>query len=457
MNFEANKDALMELDDSLKSRGIRYIQTETPDINGTLRGKLCARGKALSASGSAFCTILYGLSVRDDVYESRYSCFENGFPDAVSIADPSTAVILDADEGIASVICDMITEERDSYYPLSPRTALRRVVAKAEELGFQARFAVELEVYVVKVDRDRIGSGQMHDLEPLGRVQNAYSLARMDELRPLAAKFMDQMSAIGIEIDAMHTELGYGMIELAITHLPALEAADACSRVKLYLKQFLSLHGYAAVFMPKWKYEESGCGGHTHQSLWRDGKPVFADENKQFSKTGQQYVAGQLATLRDFSAVFYPTINAYRRMDALTWAPENVSWGMDNRTCALRVITQPNPSAYRIEHRCPGADVNGYLAIACMLGGGLIGIEQSMTPRPATEGSSINESDAVALPRSLEESVALFRQSGLVTEILGEELVEQYAISRDEECRLWREWQMKTISEWELVRYFDMH
>lgn len=457
MDFAPDHRALEDLERELADRGIEYVQVETPDLNGTLRGKLTRRSKALGPGGSAFCTIVYGLSAADDVYESPFSSFSNGFPDAFAIADPNTGAIIDKERGIASVICDMVDETGLQYYPLSPRTALRRVIKTASDLGFTARFAVELEVFVVKADRDMIDAGKIHDLSSFGRLHNAYSLARMDELRPLAARFMDQMDELKIGIEAIHTELGNGMIEVAIGHLPALQAADACSRVKLYLKEMFAAEGYLTVFMPKWRIEESGCGGHTHQSLWRGDEPAFAGAGGEFSDIGEQYVAGQLTTLRDFCAVFYPTINAYRRMDAMSWAPENVSWGMDNRTCALRVITKPGPKAYRIEHRCPGADINGYLSIACMLGGGLLGIAEKMDPGPAVTGNSLDHPALPALPKNLEEAVEMFRNSDKAKAILGEEFVEQYTISREDECRLWNEWNQKNITGWELGRYIDMH
>ena len=144
-------------------------------------------------------------------------------------------------------------------------------------------------------------------------------------------------------------------------------------------------------------------------------------------------------------------------MDAGTWAPENVSWGMDNRTCALRVITQPTPAAYRIEHRCPGADVNPYLAIACMLAGGLMGIESGLEAPEPVAGNAGERGDLTRLPSSLEDAVSRLQESDVAADMLGPELVEQYLISRQEECRLWRDWQTRTISDWELSRYFDLH
>lgn len=443
--------------ETLAREGIRFVQIETPDINGTLRGKLARLDKVTGAGGSAFCTILYGFTPFDDVCESRFSSFENGFPDAAAIPDLDTLRVLDRANGVASVICDMHDPATGGHYALSPRGALRRIVERAQGMGFTPRFAVELEMCVLEVEDAKVLADAHYQQEPRGRMHNAYSLARMGELREIAAGFMSEMDALGIGIEAFHSELGRGMMEIAIGHLPALEAADACARVKLYLKDYLARHGLTAVMMPKWRIDESGCGGHVHQSLWRDGAPAFAAEDGGLSEVARSYVAGQLATLVDFAAVFYPTVNAYRRMDASAWAPENVSWGIDNRTCALRAILRPGPKAFRIEHRCPGADINPYLAIAAMLAGGLAGIEKGLEPPAPIVGNSALHGELARFPRSLAEATDILEQSAQAGELLGRELVEQYVTVRRMESGLWEEWQRRQVSPWELRRYFDMH
>lgn len=443
--------------EALSREGIRFVQIETPDINGTLRGKLTRLDKVAGPDGSAFCTILYGFTPFDDVCESRFSSFENGFPDAAAVPDLGTLRVLDRANGVASVICDMFDPATGDHYALSPRGALRRVIARAEGMGFAPRFAIELEMCVLEVEDAKVLADDHYRQEPKGRIHNAYSLARMGEMRELAAGFLHEMDRLGIGIEAFHTELGRGMMEVAIGHLPALEAADACARVKLYLKDYLARYGLTAVMMPKWRIDESGCGGHVHQSLWKDGAPAFASEQGGLSQVALSYVAGQLATLNDFSAIFYPTINAYRRMDASTWAPENVSWGLDNRTCALRAITRPGPKAFRIEHRCPGADINPYLAVAAMLAGGLKGIEEGLEPSAPVVGNAALRRELKRFPTTLAEAVEIMDRSAVAGELLGPELIEQYVTVRREECRLWEEWQRRQVTSWELRRYFDMH
>ena len=249
-------------------------------------------------------------------------------------------------------------------YPVAPRTVLKTVAGRCAELGFEARFAAEWELCVVH---------QGDDAVPLGRTMNAYSLLRLRELRPLAQAFFERMEAVGIPIESVHTELGHGMLEFAISHAPVLEAADRAARAKAYLKELCGELGLVATFMPKWRTGAPTSGCHFHQSLWRDGDNVFWSADGGLSPVARHYLAGQLATMADVSVLFNPSVNAYRRLQPGTWTPVTASWGVDNRTAAIRAIPGSRTGA-RLEHRRAGADVNPYLAIAAMLAGGLHGI-----------------------------------------------------------------------------------
>ena len=257
--------------DDLLNQGISLVQIEIPDINGTLRGKLTGLEKIAGTGGSAFCTILYGFTLFDEICETQFSSFANGFPD-VPPYRPDDPASPRPGQWVATVICDIQDPATGASYPLSPRGALRRAIERADAMGYAARFAVELEFCVLEVDDPAVLGGGHYDLEPSGRIHNAYSLTRIGELREIAAGFIAEMRAIGIGIEAFHAELGRGMFELAIAHLPALEAADAAARVKLYLKDYLARHGLTPVFMPKWRIENpaaaatyiKACGPMAH-------------------------------------------------------------------------------------------------------------------------------------------------------------------------------------------------
>jgi glutamine synthetase len=283
---------------------------------------------------------------------------------------------------------------------------------------------------------------------------NAYSSLRLRELRPLVQAFFERMAAVGIGIESVHTELGHGMVEFAIAHAPALEAADHAARAKAYLKELCGERGLVATFMPKWRTGAPTSGCHFHQSLWRDGANVFAAPDGTLSALARHYLAGQLDTLADFSVLFNPSVNAFRRLQPGTWTPATASWGVDNRTAAIRAITG-DPKAVRLEHRRPGADVNPYLAIAAMLAGGLRGIACQLEPPAPAAGDAYADDRFAGLPATLADAIAALRDSPVAPGLLGREFVAHYLLSRDVELRLWRAWETEQVTDWEHRRYFE--
>ena len=434
---------------------VRYGQVEVPDLDGSLRAKLVRLDKALGADGVALCSIAFGLTVADDVYESPVSSYVNGFPDLMAHGDPATVRVLPWRPDVASVICDLKSPDGTDF-PLAPRNVLRAVTGRCARLGYQPRCAVEYEVCVLHADAELIAAGRHHELRPLGRTVNAYSALRLADVGALGQEFMDRMAAIEIGVDSFHTELGGGMVEFALTHAPALEAADHAARAKTYFKELCAERGLVATFMAKWKPTDSGCGAHVHQSLWRDGQNAFAGDRDGLSDLARHYAAGQLATMPAFTALFNPNVNSYRRISVAAWTPENATWGVDNRTTALRAITGPGPKAVRFEHRRPGADANPYLVIAAMLAGGLHGIETAAEPPGPARGNAAQDTQAPPLPGSLPAAIAALRGSELARELLGREFVDHYVLSRQVEWDLWTQWSSAQVTEWELRRYFEV-
>ena len=453
-----NAAALME--------AARMVQLEVPDLDGGLRAKLVSPAKALSQAGAAMCTIMFGLTQADDVYESPASSAANGYPDLVMRPDMATLRALPWCEATVAVLCDLyggdgaVSEPEglkgapqasgEALFPLAPRTVLRTVVERCADLGFEARFAAEWEFCVVHRDDAAHPAG----LVPLGRTMNAYSALRLRELRPLAQAFFERMEGVGIAVEAVHTELGHGMVEFALAHAPAMEAADHAARAKAYLKELCGERGLVATFMPKWRTGAPTSGCHFHQSLWRDGCNEFAGPGGTLSPLARHYLAGQLATMTDFGALFNPSVNAFRRLQPGTWTPATASWGVDNRTAAIRAITG-SPKAVRLEHRRPGADVNPYLAIAAMLAGGLHGIAGKLEPPEPATADAYADARFPRLPATLADAIAALRDSPVAPDLLGREFVRHYLLSREVELRLWREWETAQVTEWEQRRYFE--
>ena len=439
----------------LAAREVRYGRVEVPDLDGSMRAKLVRLDKALGADGVALCSIAFGLTVADDVYESPASSYANGFPDLWAHGDPATVRVLPWRPNVASVICDLRSPDGTAF-PLAPRGVLRTVTERCARLGYEPRFAVEFETCILHADTELIAAGRHHELRPAGRTVNAYSALRLADVGELGQEFMDRMSAIEIGVDSFHTELGGGMVEFALAHAPALEAADRAARAKAYFKELCAERNLVATFMAKWKPADPGCGAHVHQSLWRNGQNAFAGDRDGLSDLARHYAAGQLATMPAFTALFNPNVNSYRRIGVAGWTPENATWGTDNRTAALRAIAAPGPKAARLEHRRPGADANPYLLIAAMLAGGLHGIETAAEPPEPARGNAAEDPRSAPLPGSLPDAIAALRGSDLARELLGSEFVDHFALSRQVEWDLWAQWSSAQVTEWELRRYFEV-
>jgi glutamine synthetase len=434
---------------------IDLVQMEIADLNGALRGKFVASRKVVSGSKSAICTVLYQMTPADDVWESRHSSYENGFPDMLAVPDLSTAVVLPWRQGMGSVLYDVIYPD-GTPFPLAPRNVLRRVAGRFAETDYTPIFGVEYEAFVFHADREALQSGRHHDLVSIGRMANAYRLTQVEETRELGAEFIRRMRSIGITVEVFHTELGLGAVEFAMAPAEAMAAADNAIRAKTYFRELCAERGLTATFMAKWRVGDSGCGAHIHQSIWKDGQNALHDARTgKFSEVGHKYLAGMLAGLADCGVIFRPYVNSFRRFNVSAWSPENVSWGHDNRSAALRVIAYPEPKAYRIEHRVPGADANPYLSLAAMLAGGHHGITNGLLPPPAVQGNALKAADAPRLANNLGDATDAFEGSAFCRDYFGDVFVEHYAASRRTELQHWKDWLASQVTSYELIRHFE--
>lgn len=439
----------------LAEQGIETVQMETVDLDGVLRGKFLPVSKVKPGATAGLCTITYQLTPVDDVWVSRHSSFDNGFPDMIGVPDPSTIVRWPWRPDTAAIIFDMNGQD-GAPFPLAPRSILKRMAARFEETGLEPRFGVELEAFVLQADDALMAEGRHHELKPMGRMHNAYRLTEAHDARDLGATFMKRMRDMGITVEAFHTELGYGAVEFALAPATPVKAADNAARAKSYFRQICAERGLVPTFMAKWKVGESGSGGHVHQSLWRNGENAFVGAGpNELSRAALCYGAGLLETMADLAVLFRPNVNSYRRFDHRAWSPENASWGYDNRSSALRAVTYPSRAAYRFEHRVPGADANIYLSLAAMLAGGHLGLVRGLEAPAATLGNATLEERFAALPRTLPEATARFRKSAVAVEYFGETFVEHYAASRDVEWEYWTAWQASQVTAYELKRYFQ--
>jgi glutamine synthetase len=441
----------------IERSGAPKVKVAITDLDGVLRGKYLHRDKFLSASksGFGFCNVVFGWDAADVCYDNaRYTGWHTGYPDALARIDPSTFRRVPWDGNVPFFLGDF---EDASGKPLAvcPRQTLKKVIARADKLGMKALFGMEFEWFNFRETAETLAQKDYANPQPLTPGMFGYSIVRASQNAPFFNALMDELRAFNVPIEGLHTETGPGVFEAAILYSDALEAADRATLFKTGTKEIASRFGITPSFMAKWNSKLPGCSGHCHQSLWTaDGKKNLFDDEKaehRMSKVFKSYIAGQLTLMPELLPFFAPTVNSYKRLVDGYWAPTKPTWGVDNRTVALRVIPGSAKST-RLETRVVGSDVNPYLAIAACFAAGLWGVEQKLKLKDAPVLTSGYTAEAERLPRSLDEATDRLAASKIAPEILGKEFVEHFVASRRWE---WRQF-LDAVTDFELKRYFEV-
>jgi glutamine synthetase len=451
--------------DALEGLGATRVRLEIPDTNGILRGKYLPASKLLGGKGAGLSDVLYCLTSVDEVFENpQLTSYDTGFPDVLAMPDWSTLRPVPWEPGVAAVLCDVMTKDGRPV-GVDPRAALRGACDRLRATGFEGRAGVEYEFFLFHHDdeaRRALREGRPRDLRPVGSEWQAYSLIRWPDIADFADALFRDMASYGVPIESMTTELGYGMVEVAIAPLGALEAADAAARFKLGCKELARRHDMIACFVAKLDMEQSGSSGHVHVSVLRDGEPCMRDGLGQLSEVGRRCVGGLAATAVETSAFMCPFPNSYRRFQPGLWTPVNVTWGHDNRNACLRAITVSDAAA-RVEHRRPGADLNPYLAVAACADGCRHGLEEGLEAPPEAPGRAFEDERAQPFPAELPIAVEALRGSALARAWYGDALVDHYVLSRVAEHEEWAKIAAASpvapgdqVPDWELRRYFEL-
>jgi glutamine synthetase len=448
----------LELTDILKTletQGIKRIRLGTFDIDGILRGKYVSREKFESAasSGMGFCDVLFGWDMNDDLYDrDSLTGWRTGYPDAHAKIDLDTFRIVPWEPDTAFFLMDVYDGD-GTPYPLSPRHLLSRLIAKTKDLGYTFRAASEYEYFFFRETSHSLYEKGFRDLTPLSPGMFGYSAVRAATHSDLVHSVIDSMDAFDIEIEGMHTETGPGVYETAIRHSDGIVAADRGALFKNGIKELAPRHNLIATFMAKWNADLPGCSGHIHQSLIDpEGNNLFASDDGSLSDLARSYLAGVLELMPAMTTLYCPNINSYKRAVPGVWSPVNVSWGMDNRTTAIRAIAGGSPKATRLECRLPGADANPYLAMAACLASGLYGIERGLEPPDPVRGNAYETENLVGLPSNLGSAAAILKASEGAREWLTDTFVDHYVMTREYEVRRYE----KAVTDWELKRYFEV-
>ena len=436
-------------------RELKHIKVGVFDIDGVMRGKYMSRDKFFSSldKGFGFCDVVLGWDVKDQLYDNTsFTGWHTGYPDApVRIVPGSCRLLPHENNGL--LFLGEFTGEAET---LCPRALLRRVLDQAKGMGFDVFSGFEYEFFVFNETPHSVREKGYKNLTPLAPGNFGYSVIRNSVDSDIYQGLLDLAETMDFPIEGLHEETGPGVLEAAIAVDGGLASADKASLFKTFTKIEMQRQGKMATFMAKCSEEYPGQSGHIHISL-RDaaGKGVFFDESKKdnCSDTMVHFLGGVQAQLPHVLAMVAPTINSYRRLIPGFWAPTEASVGVDNRTCAIRVVPG-NEASHRMEFRIGAADANPYLVLSAVIASGLWGVENKVQPEKFVEGNAYDKTfpDALKLPATLWDAAQKLKSCSMARERFGDAFVEHFAATREWEVREYR----KHISQWEMDRYFEI-
>ncbi len=331
---------------------------------------------------------------------------------------------------------------------------LRRQLARLREAELRLKCATELEFFVYRDTYEEAWGRRYRDLRPMSYYRADYHILQSTKDDWFLSRVRDHMDAAGLDVEFSKSEWGLGQQEVNLRYCDALEMADRHMLYKNGVKEIAALNGLSVSFMAKTAIDEIGSSCHMHCSLWdaESERALMWDEDApdHLSELSGHFVAGQIAHGRELAVLLAPNVNSYKRFQAENFAGVSLAWGLDNRTCGLRVVGEH--ASLRVEHRIPGADVNPYLGIAALAAAGLDGLESRLECPPRFDGNAYDAATLPTVPGSLDEAVALFESSGFARRAFGDEAYEHLLNFFRQELHAF---QRETVTDWELVRYFE--
>ena len=422
------------------------------DMQGRLQGKRLHAAYFLDvalSAGTEGCNYLLAVDVDMNTVDGyEISSWERGYGDMEFVPDWQTLRLVPHHPATAMVQCDLLWPDHQPVLQ-SPRTILRTQLERAAEQGWTALAGTELEFIAFEDTYEAAGSAGYRGLTPVNQYNVDYSILGTSRVEPLLRDIRNKMYAAGMDVEGAKGECNLGQHEIGFLFNEALVTADHHVVYKTAAKEIAAQHGRSITFIAKFD-EREGNSCHIHLSLrGTDGSLVFWDEeNNRRSRLYDQFVAGLLATMADFTLLYAPNVNSYKRFADGSFAPTAIAWGLDNRTCAVRLVGS-GPSA-RLENRVPGGDVNPYLALAAMIAGGLHGIENDLEPVEELTGNAYT-SDKEKVPTTLRAARDAFAASKVARSTFGDAVVDHYTNMADVELRAFD----AAVTDWELRRGFE--
>jgi glutamine synthetase len=439
-----NLDAAREL---LEREKVHTVECMFADTWGIPRGKRLSTRHFLSTAGGtgfAMANVVFTWDMHSTIFPTAFVNDETGYPDMHVVPDLSTLRLAGWKDGTAFCFCDTIDPLTEESIPFDGRAILGRAVQRVRSFDYEPVAATELEFHLLR-----------SDWTPLYTGVHCYSMQKGAEVEPIISEIQRTLEASGIPVEAWNVEYGPAQVEVNLGHGPPVEVADATIVLKYVVKQVAAAHGLRATFMPKPYISEAGNGLHIHQSLLGpDGRNAFAEEDDGpplCSKLMRRYLSGLMAHQLELQPVNCPTINAYKRVEDYSFAPTQVSWGLDHRLVAVRTAVN-HGSATRLECRWGSADANPYYVLAGCLAAGADGLEHDFELPPMVTGDPHIDASLTRLPTGLAEALPAFERSNFARELYGDVFVDAYLVMLRHELEQFA----RHVTDWEFERYREV-
>lgn len=442
-----------ELQKLVDSGDIDTVIISFTDIQGRLVGKRMSARLFVEdtiAHGAECCNYLLAVDVENNTVPGyEFSSWEKGYNDMAMIPDMTTLRLVPWIPHTAMVMADLQTTDHEPV-AIAPRSLLQAQIDRLAKMDLVPYVGTELE-FIVFDDSFRDAWSKGYDnLRPSTDYNVDYDLLASNRVEPLLHDIRVSMDKAGMYCEGVKGECNLGQQEIAFRYDTAMVTCDNHSVYKSGAKMIADNHGKSLTFMAKFN-EREGNSCHIHISF-RDskGNPVFAEMGAEngMSDMFRHFLAGQIALMREFTLLYAPNINSYKRFAEGSFAPTAIAWGHDNRTLALRVVG--HGLGMRVEHRVPGGDVNQYLAVAGLIAAGIHGIENKLELEDMTRGNGY-EADKPHVPTTLREAADLFENSAAARSIFGDEMVKHLVNAARIEIRAFD----SAITDWERVRGFE--
>ncbi len=435
-----------EILDQWRGQGISWVRFELPDLHGTARVKLVPIGKAAAFAEEGLN--IYGgaqvLDSRSDVVPGSLYNTETSYADQLLTPDPATAAVIPWQPGHARFICSA-HGMNGAPRLASPRQLLHRVLGLAADMGYTMLTGSEYENYFLHPDGTPLFGGY-HIFNP---VRNVY--------HPVVLDLLEQLPKVGLDLITYNAEYGPGQFEVNFAPGHGISGPDDTYTFKNAVQEIAHKHGLIGTFMSKPITGMAGCGAHFHISLLdaATGRSVFGEDGGTdgLSDVARAFVAGNLKYTKGIYSLLVPTVNCIKRRRPHTFAPSNISWGLEDRSALIRIKGTTEGSRH-VEHRAPSGLSNPYIVAAAVLGSGLLGIREGLELEPPSgPGPAEDDPKYEQLPWSLRESLDNFERCEPIRELLGEEFVQVWLAVRRYELARFEE----HVTDWERTEYLEIY